>query len=121
LLVEIFCYGTLLPGEERWRYLKPSVVSYQNDSVAGHLFDTGKGYPGAVFGSIGCVSGIRFNIYDHLLEKTLDLLDEIEGAVDGDYRRVQVLTDKGFQVFAYEFGQSCKELTQIQSGNWLNR
>ena len=55
------------------------------------------------------------------MEQTLELLDEIEGAVDGDYRRVQVLTDKGFQVFAYEFGQNWKELTRIQGGNWLNR
>ena len=119
--MEIFCYGTLLPGEQRWKYLKPSVVSYQGDSVAGHLFDTGRGYPGAVFGLTGCISGIRFNIYDHLIEQTLELLDEIEGAVDGDYRRVQLLTDKGFQVFAYEFGQNWKELTLIQGGNWLNR
>ena len=32
-----------------------------------------------------------------------------------------IAIDKGFQVFAYEFGQSSKELTRIKGGNWLNR
>ena len=40
---EIFCYGTLLPGEERWQFLAPFVLAYEPDQVSGRVYDTGLG------------------------------------------------------------------------------
>ncbi len=46
----LFVYGTLQPGAVRWHYLEPFVADAGTpDSVDGQLFDTGCGYPAAVF------------------------------------------------------------------------
>ena len=46
----LFVYGTLRPGEVRWHHLQPYVVDDGvDDTAAGHLFDTGLGYPAALF------------------------------------------------------------------------
>jgi gamma-glutamylcyclotransferase (GGCT)/AIG2-like uncharacterized protein YtfP len=47
-------------------------------------------------------------------------LDEVEGAVDGAYRRVEVVTGAGVRAWAYEYGGGL-ELVEIVGGSWLAR
>lgn len=45
----LFVYGTLLPGRLRWPLLRPFVTDHGPASVPGRLFDSGRGWPVAVF------------------------------------------------------------------------
>ncbi len=120
-LNEIFCYGTLLPGEERWQLLAPFVLAYEPDQVSGRIYDTGLGYPAALFDRVGIIHGFRFRLDPAQLLDALSLLDEIEGAVEGLYHRVQVTTAMGAQVHAYQYGGTPEGLVDIPEGNWLTR
>lgn len=120
-LNEIFCYGTLLPGQERWQFLAPFVLAYEPDQVSGRIYDTGLGYPAALFDSVGIIHGFRFRLDPAQLLDALSLLDEIEGAVEGLYHRVQVTTAMGAQVHAYQYGGTPEGLVDIPEGNWLTR
>ena len=120
-LNEIFCYGTLLPGEERWQFLAPFVLAYEPDQVSGRIYDTGLGYPAALFDRVGIIHGFRFRLDPAQLLDALLLLDEIEGAVEGLYHRVQVTTAMGAQVHAYQYGGTPEGLVDIPEGNWLTR
>ncbi len=120
-LNEIFCYGTLLPGEERWQFLAPFVLAYEPDQVSGRIYDTGLGYPAALFDRVGIIHGFRFRLDPAQLLVALSLLDEIEGAVEGLYHRVQVTTAMGAQVHAYQYGGTPEGLVDIPEGNWLTR
>ena len=120
-LNEIFCYGTLLPGEERWQFLAPFVLAYEPDQVSGRIYDTGLGYPAALFDRGGIIHGFRFRLDPAQLLDALSLLDEIEGAVEGLYHRVQVTTAMGAQVHAYQYGGTPEGLVDIPEGNWLTR
>ena len=120
-LNQIFCYGTLLPGEERWQVLAPFVLAYEPEQVSGRIYDTGLGYPAALFDRVGIIHGFRFRLDPAQLLDALSLLDEIEGAVEGLYHRVQVTTAMGAQVHAYQYGGTPEGLVDIPEGNWLTR
>jgi gamma-glutamylcyclotransferase (GGCT)/AIG2-like uncharacterized protein YtfP len=115
----VFCYGTLLPGESRWRYLEPFVVSHDDDRVSGRLFDTGFGYPAARFDHVGVITGRVFRLDSHRLVEAFELLDEIEGAVDGLYHRVSLVTSLGVAAYGYQHGGALEGLVPISGGDWL--
>lgn len=122
----LFVYGTLRPGESRWPHLAPFVVDEGwPDTVGGQLFDTGRGYPAARFGAArtSAVTGHTFLLLDETVERALDVLDEIEGAVWDLFRRVTVTTGRGVEAFAYEYGDRAdhQSLRPIPSGDWLRR
>jgi len=115
----VFVYGTLRPGDLRWRFLAPFVVDDGwLDSVPGQLFDTGLDYPAAVFNDVGTINGHTFGLLDESSDRALDVLDEIEGVVDGGFARVTVRTGRGIDAWAYA-GGSGLELTLIESGDWF--
>jgi gamma-glutamylcyclotransferase (GGCT)/AIG2-like uncharacterized protein YtfP len=118
----LFVYGTLLPGEERWELLEPFVVGTGSpDSVAGTLYDTGEGYPAASFeAGDSRVVGQVFLLDAGRLSEALELLDEVEDAVLGLYRRVRVVTAAGLDVWTYQYGTGL-QLTPIAGGDWLSR
>ena len=118
---QIFCYGTLLPGQERWQFLAPFVVAHETDQIAGRLYDTGLGYPAAFFDRVGVIHGVRFRLDPARLHEALTLLDEIEGAGEGMYHRVAAVTAMGVQVYAYQYGAEDAGLTALVDGNWLAR
>ena len=118
-------YGTLLPGEVRWRFLEPFVVGDgAADTVAGVLYDTGQGYPAAAFVRDDAVevriAGRVFELREEGSREALTRLDEVKGAEAGLYRRVAVRTDGGFDAWAYEYGGGL-DLAPITSGSWLDR
>jgi len=116
---QLFCYGTLLPGQERWKFLAPFVLGYEPDQVSGRVYDTGLGYPAALFDRVGVIHGFRFRLDLEQLSEALLLLDEIEGAVEGLYRRVLVTTSMGVEAHAYQYGGTLDQLIDIPEGDWL--
>ena len=118
-MAHLFVYGTLLPGEERWRFLVPFVVGDGvPDTARGDLYDTGHGYPAARFGTAGTIVGRTFTLLDTSDARALTELDVIEGAVAGLYRRTSIVTGNGVRAWAYEYGSGLS-LTRIASGSWV--
>jgi len=135
--MHLFVYGTLRPGDVRWHFLEPFVVDGGwDDTVAGSVFDTGLGYPAAVFdrtdgesgdvgavarsGSVGTIHGRTYALLESSRQRCLDVLDDVEGVVDGEYRRVAITTGTGARAWAYSYGSGL-DLTLIESGDWLCR
>ena len=115
----LFVYGTLRPGDVRWHVLEPFVVDGGwSDTVAGRLFDTGFDYPAAVFDGAGTIHGHTFALLEVSLGRALEVLDEVEGIVDGEYSRVSVRTARGVDAWAYACGDGL-DLTPITSGDWF--
>ncbi len=115
----LFVYGTLRLGDVRWHLLEPFVVDGGwPDTVIGELFDTGLDYPAAVFGGAGTIHGQCFALLETSRRRALEVLDEVEGVVDGEYARVTVRTGRGIDAWAYA-GGSGLDLTPITSGDWF--
>ena len=118
-MAHLFVYGTLLPGEERWRFLAPVVIGQGvPDTASGDLYDTGLGYPAARFGTAGTIAGRTFTLMEASDDRALTELDVIEGAVAGLYRRTSIVTGNGVRAWAYEYGSGLS-LTRIESGSWV--
>lgn len=121
MIVHLFVYGTLRPGDVRWSLLEPHAADAGVvDTVAGQLFDTGLDYPAAVFGGDGTVVGRTYLLGADTLDEALTALDIEEDTVLGLYRRVGVTTGRGLPAWAYEYGDGL-ELTPIESGDWFLR
>lgn len=100
--VRVFVYGTLMPGQSRWRHLSPYAVSWQPATVAGRLWDTGRGFPAATFDDVDSeIPGVAVVLAGAAAEAAIRLLDEIEG--EGSlYRRVEIVTSSG-PALSYEW------------------
>lgn len=120
-LTKLFVYGTLRPGDVRWPILAPFVRGDGvPDTVAGELYDTGLGYPAAIFGGQSTIVGLTYDLRTDRLGEALAVLDEEEDTVAGLYRRVRVTTGAGTEAWAYAYGTGL-ELTPIPSGDWFRR
>ena len=118
---QVFCYGTLLPGQERWSFLAPFVMEYEPDQANGRIYDTTLGFPAAIFSQIGVIEGFRFRLDTLRLSEALKIIDEVESGVEGHYHRVAITTAMGELVYAYEYGGDAANLVPIPGGNWLTR
>lgn len=131
----LFVYGTLRPGEVRWHFLEPFVVDEGVEAtVPGEVFDTGLGYPAAMFraphdsecgiAGSGFIRGRLYRLRPEVLETALGALDEVEGAVAGLYHRVAVPASTGAGsavAWAYQCGDESLLRRRIESGDWLDR
>src|SRR6187431_489407 len=109
MINHVFVYGTLLPGDVRWRYLQQFVADEGTpDSVDGSLYDTGFDYPAAVFegseAAAGDVDGAiilgrTFEVAREVLDDCLAVLDVEEDIAGGRYRRVAIRTHGGADVW----------------------
>jgi gamma-glutamylcyclotransferase (GGCT)/AIG2-like uncharacterized protein YtfP len=109
----VFVYGTLLPTESRWPLLEPFAAEVRAGTVAGRLFDTGRGYPCALFAGSGSIPGAVVAIEPARVEEVLELLDEVEGVAFGLYERVVVTTADGEAVWSYAWAGDMDDLTPI--------
>lgn len=121
----LFVYGTLQPGDVRWHHLEPFVVDEGwPDTAAGRVFDTGLDYPAALFASNanagGTIVGRTYALLESSVGQALERLDEVEGIVGGQYKRVAITTGRGSPAWAYEYGGGL-DLVEIESGNWFDR
>jgi gamma-glutamylcyclotransferase (GGCT)/AIG2-like uncharacterized protein YtfP len=121
MIRHLFVYGTLRPGQVRWRFLEPFAVGEgEDDSAIGTLFDTGNGYPAAKFGSGGVVHGRVYELRPDRLDEALALLDEVESVVLDPFHRVAITTTTGRAAWAYEYGGD-RSFVAIESGDWAIR
>jgi len=119
----LFVYGTLQPGEVRWRFLAPFVTGPGPlDTTTGRLFDTGWGYPAAVFDGSARVLGRVHRLRPSGRDAALVRLDGVEAAVRGAYRRVEVRTGSGLRAWASEYGDRLQpHFRRLPAGNWRIR
>ena len=82
----VFVYGTLRPGESRWRHVEPYIVDQRPDSAAGRRVDTGLGFPGMVLDEAATIHGTLLRVRPETHVELIRLLDAIEGHPDF-YRR----------------------------------
>jgi gamma-glutamylcyclotransferase (GGCT)/AIG2-like uncharacterized protein YtfP len=72
----LFVYGTLRPGDVRWRILEPFVADDgADDTAAGDVYDTGLDYPAAIFGGAGTIAGRTYELRADLIDEALAVLD----------------------------------------------
>lgn len=117
----MFVYGTLRPGDVRWPLLARFVESEGvDDTAAGRLYDTDRGYPAARFGPGGNIRGRTYPLRNESVDEALAALDHEEATVAGLYRRVSIVTGRGVRAWAYEYGDGLV-LTLIESGDWFAR
>ena len=113
----MFVYGTLMPGHVRWPLVEAYVDRRRRACVPGRLFDTGSGFPAALFG-VGHdgapVHGWVLTLRADEATAAVAVLDEIEGSL---YRQVRVTTADGEDAVAYEWVGSVDGLPDLD-GRW---
>ena len=117
---KVFVYGTLLQGETLSHHMSDCKL-LQTLEIRGSLYDTGMGYPTAVFDR-----NSETNIHGELFlmqrpESKIAELDELEMTRSSQYNRV-VLNYNGASFYTYEAGAGlqnyCSSQYQIDTGNW---
>ncbi len=110
----LFVYGTLMPGHLRWGVIEPHAVGWRPAAVEGHLYDSGQGWPAAVFvPGDDLVRGWAVDLRPEVADVVLAHLDEVEGVDTGLFRRVDVALLGGEPVVAYELASPPDALTRI--------
>jgi gamma-glutamylcyclotransferase (GGCT)/AIG2-like uncharacterized protein YtfP len=111
----LFVYGTLAPGNDAWSVLEPWVVGEPvADAVAGQLYDTGRGYPGATFGAGPNLVHGRVVLLGEP-DAALAALDRYEG---DEYARITVRTRAGVDVAAYAWTAPLTGCRPVPGGRW---
>jgi len=114
MALPLFVYGTLMPGHLRWAVLEPHALSWRPAAVEGHLYDTGEGWPAAVFRpGEDLVKGWAVDLDPAVADVVLAHLDEVEGVEQGLFRRVEVALLDGEPAVAYELGTDPAALARI--------
>jgi gamma-glutamylcyclotransferase (GGCT)/AIG2-like uncharacterized protein YtfP len=114
MALPLFVYGTLMPGHLRWPVLEPHALSWRPAAVEGHLYDSGEGWPAAVFTpGDDLVKGWAVELDQAVADVVMAHLDEVEGVDQGLFRRVEVRLLDGEPVVAYELGTSPVALARI--------
>jgi gamma-glutamylcyclotransferase (GGCT)/AIG2-like uncharacterized protein YtfP len=120
IIDKIFVYGTLQRGEERSCYMRGCRLS-EILGVPGRLYDTGRGYPAALFDdeSDRAVSGELYTMEDP--SSRIEELDRVEGTLSGLFRRSKIIYANS-EFYCYEAGPLLKETAtdenRIMSGSW---
>jgi gamma-glutamylcyclotransferase (GGCT)/AIG2-like uncharacterized protein YtfP len=100
----LFVYGTLQPGRLRWPLLAPFATHQRPAAVRGLLYDSGNGWPVAVFDPVDReVPGVLVDLAPERVPAALELLDDVEGAVSGLLHRVVVSTVDGATAWSYHW------------------
>ena len=117
---KLFVYGTLLQGESR-NYHLDGCKLIQSIEVPGELYDTGRGYPAALFDghSKETITGEIYTICGDVNRKLREL-DKVEGTEIGLYKRRSIYN--GYHFYLYEPGELLKGYlrteNRIKSGSW---
>lgn len=111
----LFVYGTTMPGHLRYPQIETFVAESTRDNVPGRLYDSGSGYPAAVFGAgLGTIEGYVLRLRPDRAAEALRALTEMEA---GLFHPVPVRTAGGVDATAYEWIGSTDGLTPI-AGMW---
>jgi gamma-glutamylcyclotransferase (GGCT)/AIG2-like uncharacterized protein YtfP len=110
--VVLFVYGTLMPGQRAWSTLAPHAVRTWETTVAGRIYDTGRGYPAAVFDEGDeRVAGWCCE----LVGAPIAQLDDWEGE---EYERIVVLTGDGAEAQTYHWRAPVNGFRHLPDGRW---
>jgi gamma-glutamylcyclotransferase (GGCT)/AIG2-like uncharacterized protein YtfP len=115
----LFVYGTLMPGRLRWPILAPFARHHRPAEAAGRLYDSGHGWPVAVFGSGGVIPGVLVEIEPMLVDEALPILDEVEHTATDTLRRIEVTTVDGVRTWAYHCAHSTDGFVPIE--RWVDQ
>lgn len=112
-----FMYGTMKPGHFFYPEIDEFVAETIQATTRGRLFDSGVGYPAAVFdpSSEQVISGFLLRWVPDLAAAANQKIADIENNL---FRPTMVVTDQGIRAIAYEWIGSTDSLTPIPSGNW---
>ena len=112
----LFVYGTLMPRRLRWPILEPFVRSHREAAARGAIYDSGEGWPVAVFGDgDDRIPGVLVDLRPEFLGDVLPLLDEVEDAATDKLRRVLITTTDGVTAWAYHHPHAVEGLTRIDA------
>ena len=113
-MLPLFVYGTLMPGHLRWEVLEPHALGWRPAAVEGRLYDTGQGWPAAVFvPGDDLVRGWAVDLRPEVADAVVAHLDEVEGVEEGLFRRIEVALLGGEVAISYELGTDVGALLQI--------
>lgn len=111
----LFAYGTLVPGGRYFSVVERFVATTAAATVTGTLYDTGAGYPAAVFHEPGpALHGVVLDFVAGATADALAALDRFEGP---EYRRVVVSSTAG-AAWAYEWAGPVTDLVVIGEGRF---
>jgi gamma-glutamylcyclotransferase (GGCT)/AIG2-like uncharacterized protein YtfP len=114
----VFVYGTTMPGHLRYPYIEAYVAEATPDSVDGRLYDTGQGYPAAVFGaSTETIEGYVLRLRPDRAVEALRAFTEMEA---GLFHPTKVTTQRGIEASAYEWLGPTDGLTPLR-GKWSGK
>lgn len=111
--LDLFVYGTLMPGHLRWPMLAPHAIDQRKAETPGRLFDTGNGWPAGLIGphadaaTPGTVPGWVISLDLDDPEGMLARLDAMEGIGPepdrtlNPYERIAVNIDGEQDIWAY--------------------
>jgi gamma-glutamylcyclotransferase (GGCT)/AIG2-like uncharacterized protein YtfP len=111
---KLFVYGTLMPGRLRWPILAPFASGHRLASVSGRLYDSGNGWPVAVFGPDGEVPGVLVDLDPSRVGEALPILDEVEGTATDLLQRIEVVTADGERAWTYHCPHGVDGLVPIE-------
>jgi gamma-glutamylcyclotransferase (GGCT)/AIG2-like uncharacterized protein YtfP len=112
--VELFVYGTLVPGGRWWDEVERFVRAHRPAEVAGCLYDTGRGYPAATFATDGePIAGVVLTLGEP--DIALAHLDAFEG---DEYERVTVRTSAGDDVLTYAWRAPLDGCAVVPGADW---
>ena len=110
----LFVYGTLMPGRLRWPILEPYVRSHREAAARGAIYDSGEGWPVAVFDeSDQVVPGVLVDLRPDMVGEALPLLDDVEDAATDKLRRIVITTIDGANAWAYHHPHAVGGLIRI--------
>lgn len=110
----LFVYGTLQPGRLRWPLLAPFAVGHRPADVRGTIYDTGYGWPVAVFApSDHCVPGTLVDLDRERLDEALGVLDDVEATATDLLRRIAVTTTDGDLAWTYHCDHPTDAMVRI--------
>lgn len=111
----LFVYGTLMPGHLRWAVLEPHATGWRPAAVEGRIYDSGEGWPAAVFApGQDLVRGWAVDLDPDRRAVVLDHLDQVEGVDVGLFARVEVALLGGETAVAYQWVRSPDDLVRIE-------
>lgn len=116
MIDRLFVYGTLMPGRLRWPILARFAVGSRDAHVPGTIYDSGEGWPVAVFADgAAVVPGVLVELDPTTVAEALPLLDEVEDTATDRLRRIVVATTDGATAWAYHHPGAVDDLTEIEA------
>jgi gamma-glutamylcyclotransferase (GGCT)/AIG2-like uncharacterized protein YtfP len=110
----LFAYGTLQPDRLRWPVVAPFALGHRPADVPGRLYDSGFGWPVAVFDDgPTLVPGTLIDLDPGRLVDALEILDAVEATATDLMARIEVTTRDGARAWSYTCVGSTAGMTSI--------